>query len=108
MPCVPCGRPTRTGRLKTHRQRNDMRPCQCLHCKFNRLLMEFQMDRLSEKLAKAAGVVARQTTRIESKADALIAREAELEARTDKSFDPHNSILDDAERGLDGLIESWR
>jgi hypothetical protein len=61
------------------------------------------MDRLSEKLSRAGGVVQRQTERIEARADRLIAREAEIEARTDRSFDAHDTMLNDAERGLDGL-----
>lgn len=61
------------------------------------------MDRLSEKLAKAAGVVERQTQKIEARADALIAREGDIEKRTDAAFVPHETILGSAEQGLDAL-----
>lgn len=66
------------------------------------------MDRLSEKLAKAAGVAKRQTDKIEARADALIAREADIEKRTDAAFVPHETILGDAERGLDAVEAQLR
>src|SRR5258708_28485309 len=53
-----------------------------------------KMDRLSEKMAKAAGVVGRISSKIEARADSLIAREGALEQRTDQVFTPHESILD--------------
>lgn len=59
------------------------------------------MDRLTEKLNKAAGAASRSWGKIEAKADALIAREAALEQRTEQVFAPHEAILDDAEKGLD-------
>ena len=58
------------------------------------------MSRLSDKLAKAAGVAGRQTTRIEARADSLIAREAVIEAKTDQAFAPHEALLAEAESGL--------
>lgn len=61
------------------------------------------MDRLSEKLKAASAVVGRQTAKIEARADALIAREAAIEAKTDKAFSPHEAVLDDAAKGLDAL-----
>ncbi len=61
------------------------------------------MDRLAEKLAKAGGVVNRITAKIEARADALIARENELEERTHSAFSPHEGILSSAERGLDDV-----
>lgn len=66
------------------------------------------MDRLSEKLAKAAGVAKRQTDKIEARADALIAREADIEKRTDQAFSPHEGILSDAEKGLDAVEAQLR
>lgn len=75
------------------------------------LLLEgwgLNMDRLSEKLAKAGGVVARVSTKIEARADAIIAREDAIEARTDQVFSPHESILASAEKGLDGVEASLR
>jgi hypothetical protein len=62
-----------------------------------------QMDRLKEKLAKAAGVAQRQTTKIEARADALIAREDAIEQRTHAVFEPHERIVGDAEKGLDAV-----
>jgi hypothetical protein len=61
------------------------------------------MSRLSEKLKQASGVVGRQTARIEAKADAIIAREPELEKQTDNAFALHDALLNDAARGLDAL-----
>jgi hypothetical protein len=64
---------------------------------------KFEMDRLTEKLARAAGVAPRQTAKIEARADAIIAREAVLEQHTDKAFAPHETLLDTAESGLDAV-----
>ena len=61
------------------------------------------MSRLSEKLKAASQVVGRQTARIEAKADAIIAREPELEKQTDNAFALHDALLNDAARGLDAL-----
>ncbi len=69
---------------------------------------EITMDRLAEKLARAGGVVARQTAKIEARADSLIAREDAIEARTEAVFNPHESILASAEKGLDGLEDKLR
>ena len=66
------------------------------------------MDRLAEKLARAGGVVARQTAKIEARADSLIAREDAIEARTEEVFNPHESILARTEKGLDGLEDKLR
>lgn len=62
-----------------------------------------QMSRLTEKLQMARGVVGRQTAKIEARADDLIAREEAIEAQTEQAFSGHESILSDAERGLDAL-----
>jgi hypothetical protein len=66
------------------------------------------MSRLAEKLAKAAGVAGRQSAKIEARADLLIAREAEIERRTDEAFVPHEAVLDDAGAGLDALEAKLR
>lgn len=66
------------------------------------------MSRLSEKLAKAAGVAQRQTVKIEARADSLIAREEAIEAKTHQAFAPHEAILNDAEKGLDEVEASLR
>lgn len=63
----------------------------------------FQMSRLGEKLAKAAGVAGRQTSKIEARADAIIARETVIEQRTDQVFAPHEALLTEAEKGLDDV-----
>jgi hypothetical protein len=61
------------------------------------------MDRLTEKLARAGGAVGRVTERIERRADSVIAREEKLNGRTDQIFDAHDAILDSADTGLDGV-----
>jgi hypothetical protein len=61
------------------------------------------MSRLSEKLAKAGGAAKRLSDTIEARADALIARETELERRTEAVFSPHETILSEAESGLDAV-----
>lgn len=61
------------------------------------------MSRLTEKLTQAAGVVARQTVKIEGRADAIIAREGLIERRTDEAFTPHERLLSEAEKGLDAV-----
>jgi hypothetical protein len=86
-----------------------MRPCFWdSSIRFDLLMSEFISEmtmttRLTEKLQRAAGVVGRQSAKIEARADALIAREEDIERRTDASFSPHEAILDAAESGLDGL-----
>ena len=62
-----------------------------------------KMTRLSEKLAAAAAVAPRQATKIEARADRIIAMEPEIERLTDDSFGPHEAMLDEAQRGLDDL-----
>jgi 6-phosphofructokinase len=61
------------------------------------------MGRLSDKLALAAAIVPRQAAKIEARADAIIAAEADLEKQTDESFSPHETMLDEARAGLDDL-----
>jgi hypothetical protein len=68
-----------------------------------RIVRGIKMGRLEDKLAQAGGVVARQTAKIEARADAIIAREAAIEAQTEQAFAPHESILSEAESGLDTL-----
>jgi hypothetical protein len=63
------------------------------------------IERLKEKLAKAAGVGGRVAAKIEAKADALIAREGQLESKVDHAFAPHEAIADAANTQLD-MIES--
>lgn len=68
-----------------------------------RIERESGMDRLTEKLTQAGGVVARVTAAIEAKADAVIAREAVLNQKTTAAFAPHITMLDEAQAGLDAL-----
>jgi hypothetical protein len=64
---------------------------------------EMEMDRLSEKLATAAGAATRLSAKIEARADALIAREAAIEKRTDQVFSAPEALMQAAETGLDGI-----
>ena len=59
------------------------------------------IDRLKEKLAKAAGVGGRVAAKIEAKADALIAREGQLDTKADQAFAGHEAIADAANSQLD-------
>jgi hypothetical protein len=61
------------------------------------------MSRLTEKLQLAGGVANRQSVKIEARADAIIAREAEIEKKTDQAFSPHEAILSEAETALDAV-----
>lgn len=67
----------------------------------NGRLRTVALERLTEKLKTASGVAARATAAIEARADALIAREAVIQRRTDDVFAPHEHVLATAERGLD-------
>ncbi len=59
------------------------------------------MDRLTEKLNQAAGVVGRVTADLESRADFIIERETAITKRGKRVFDAKNSMLDGADKGLD-------
>jgi hypothetical protein len=61
------------------------------------------MDRLTEKLLKAGGVVGRLTAKLEAKADAVIARETVLDQKTEHAFDAHHAMLDDAGKALEAF-----
>lgn len=61
------------------------------------------IDRLKEKLAKAAGAGGRVAAKIEAKADALIARESAMEAKADSAFAPHEQVMDAAGEQLDAV-----
>lgn len=61
------------------------------------------MSRLSDKLAQAGGIVARQSKAIEDRADALIAREAVIQDRTNKAFQGHETWIDSTNKDLDSL-----
>jgi hypothetical protein len=66
-------------------------------------LEEKRMDRLAEKLALAGTVAKTVSTNIEARADALIARGQTFDPLIDKSFSPHESILDSNEKALDAF-----
>ena len=66
-----------------------------------RIREHMAIERLTEKLKTASGVAARATQAIEARADALIAREAAIDKRTDEVFAPHEHVLTTAEKGLD-------
>jgi hypothetical protein len=59
------------------------------------------MSRLADKLARAAGAAKRATEKIEARADAVIAKEGDLDRKADAAFAPHEAVLTDAEKGLD-------
>lgn len=61
------------------------------------------MSRLTEKLAAAAAVAPRQASKIEARADRIIAMEPELEQMTEDSFGPHEALLDEAQKGVQDL-----
>jgi hypothetical protein len=61
------------------------------------------MDRLSEKLARAAGVVGRVTADLEERADLVIAREDAIGKRSEQLFDAKHAVLDSADKGLDEI-----
>ncbi len=64
------------------------------------------MDRLTEKLKAASGVVLRATKKIEERADGLIAREGDIDQKAQKAFAPHEHILSTAESDLQKLEEA--
>ena len=66
------------------------------------------MDRLKEKLAKAAGVAKRATDAIEADADRLIAREDEITSKRENAFKPHHAVLDSRSRELDQLEDALK
>jgi hypothetical protein len=66
------------------------------------------VERLREKLRKAAGVAARVTRAIEADADSLIAREETLTTARLKAFKPHVDMLDAHQRDLDQLEDALK
>jgi hypothetical protein len=61
------------------------------------------MGRLSDKLALAKGIAPKHAAAIEARADAIIAADPEMGKLTDEAFAPHESLLDEAQKGLDDL-----
>lgn len=66
------------------------------------------MDRVTEKLKQAAGVVARSNAGLEAEADRLIAREASFEERKRTAFAPHHALLDTRHREMDQLEDALK
>ncbi|MDE2470417.1 MAG: hypothetical protein KGL35_17145 [Bradyrhizobium sp.] len=64
-------------------------------------------SRLTEKLTKAAGVLARRVAASESRADALIAREAALAKREDEAFSPHEAAATSLEKQYDMVERNY-
>lgn len=69
-------------------------------------LMATPIDRLKDKLARASGVGGRVAAKIEAKADALLAREDELHAKTEQAFAGHEAIADHASTELDAIEDA--
>lgn len=60
-------------------------------------------SRLADKLKRAGGIVARQYAKIEARVDNLLEREKAIERKTEQSFAPHESMLNDTEKQLDSF-----
>jgi hypothetical protein len=66
------------------------------------------MDRVTEKLKQASGVVARSNAGLEAEADKLIAREEQFEERKKAAFAPHHAVLDTRNREMDQLEDALK
>ncbi len=66
------------------------------------------MGRLEEKLSRVAGVGLWVTNHLEKRADDILAREPKVMALADSLFDAKVSILDDANKALDGVEASLK
>lgn len=92
--------------------------CHCITCELQRLTdrlyayrlarERIEMDRVTEKLKQASGVVARSNAGLEAEADKLIAREADFEERKAQAFAPHYAVLDGRHREMDQLEDSLK
>lgn len=69
----------------------------------DRMMKERELSRLTEKLALAAAVAPKHAARIEARADKIIAVDPEMGRLTDEAFQPHEALLDEAQKGLDDL-----
>lgn len=74
----------------------------------HQMVREGNLERLKEKLARAASVAAKATVSIEAEADSLIAREAQIAQRAQKAFAPHHALLDAHARDLDQLEDALK
>jgi hypothetical protein len=86
--------------------------CGCFICELKgltdrlndyRLWRTLEMGRLDDKFAKAGGVVQRVEQKIETRLDAIIAREDQIAQKTDRVFDRHAMPIDEADKALDAL-----
>jgi len=66
------------------------------------------VSRVMDKLARAAKVVGSVTGKLETRADAMIAREAKIDAKTEDAFAPHEALLDMHEKGLQQVEDSLK
>lgn len=92
--------------------------CRCITCELRGLTVRLrayriarervEMDRVSEKLKQASGVVARANAGLEAEADKLIAREADFEERKAQAFAPHYAVLNSRHREMDQLEDSLK
>jgi len=64
------------------------------------------MDRITEKMKQASGVVARSEEGLMVEADRLIAREQQFEERKKAAFAPHHAKLDSRHREMDQLEDA--
>jgi hypothetical protein len=64
------------------------------------------ISRLKEKLGKASGVAQRAVSAVEAEADALIAEEDAIKARTTDAFAPHKAILAEASTELQAVKDA--
>lgn len=65
-------------------------------------------EHLKEKMARVATSTPELAKRIEARADAYFERVGEIEKKTERNFGRHDSVLDMADAGLDGLEEALR
>lgn len=77
--------------------------CHIIAYRFELENERIKMDRLSEKVSRASGVVGRLTKKFEVKLDELIARENPVDQRIERTFAAAHGVVDDHLRGLDQL-----
>lgn len=73
---------------------------------YEELNMATPIDRLKDKFAKARGVAQRVASNMEAEADALIAQEDAMKAKTESAFAPHRAILAEAHGELKAIEEA--
>lgn len=73
-----------------------------------RVVRRMGMDRVTEKMKQAAGVVARSNASLEAEADKLIAREGDFEKRKTEAFAGHYAKLETRHREMDQLEDALK